>query len=1095
MPKPTANTQATAKPRPKPADQIVVIGSSAGGVDALSTLITTLPDDLTAPILIAQHLDPRRPSHLQEILARRTPLSVRTVVDHERLESGAILVVPSNRRVVITGNEVRLHQDVDGARPQPSVDLLLASAAKAFGEGVIAVILTGTGSDGAAGALAVKAAGGTVVIQNPETAAFPGMPESVAANAVDVVAELEEIGPLLQQLLADKLSSASDERALGPILDRVRERNGIDFGSYRHGTILRRLRSRMAVVGTPSLREYAEHLEADPSEYDRLSSSFLIKVTEFFRDPAVFEHVRNVVLPALLESAKGQPAQLRIWSAGCATGEETYSIAMLVADALDERSTHLSVRIFGTDLDADAVAFARRGIYPAAALGGLPSGYRDRFFEPIDDAYEVTKSVRALTLFGQHDLGQRAPFPSIDLILCRNVLMYFTPDLQERALRVFAFALRDGGRLVLGKAETVKAPSDVFAADDARLRVYRRQGSRTVLPPFPLNGPSLMSIRRVRATSETSQLDDAVARSRRDAERVRMSGEQADKVLLDLQIGVVVVRPRYEIVSINAAARRSLTIHGPAIGEDLVHQASALGATEFRRQIDGAFGGQSSTVVYTAATAQELGEERNLEVRCEPHRTAATGRGSDEVVIQISDVTASVEALAQGERQTARLARASESNRLLLTANEELSSSNALLRSTNDELLLSHEEVQASAEEIETLNEELQASNEELETLNEELQASLEELHTANTDLEVRSKDLQASTDSLSEERRRLAATLLAMSDAVIMVNERGEARLSNAAYQRLFSELHEDLSGEEDGTEILISEADLLRRAARGEHYRLRLTLADASGERRWYEVTGEPIIDDEVVMGGVVVVHDLTDLSLRVLQEEFVALVSHELRTPLTSLTGYLELLQRALAKDPADHDRVTRYSAQALRQSERLGQLVGDLLDASSLHRDRLQYTLAPFDLTRLVEETVDLAQPLADGSRLELTASTVNLTVNGDAGRLQQVLLNLLTNAFRHADAGLIEVSLRRRKDQAELRVRDDGRGIAAKAVPNLFNRYYQGVPRASHSGGGLGLGLFISKEIVTAHGGAISVRSRPGAGAAFTIRLPLHDAES
>ncbi len=172
-----------------------------------------------------------------------------------------------------------------------------------------------------------------------------------------------------------------------------------------------------------------------------------------------------------------------------------------------------------------------------------------------------------------------------------------------------------------------------------------------------------------------------------------------------------------------------------------------------------------------------------------------------------------------------------------------------------------------------------------------------------------------------------------------------------------------------------------------------------------------------------------------------------------------------------------------------------MVGDLLDASSLHRDRLQYTLAPFDLTSLVEETVELAQPLADGSRLELTASTANLRVNGDAGRLQQVLLNLLTNAFRHADAGLIDVSLRRRKDQAELRVRDDGRGIAADVVPNLFSRYYQGLSRASHSGGGLGLGLFISNEIVTAHGGVISVRSRPGGGAAFTIRLPLHEAAS
>ena len=477
-------------PRPHPFDQLVVIGSSAGGIDALATLVATLPHDFPAPIVIAQHLDPTHASHLGEILARRSVLPVRTIAAHAALEPGVVFVVPANRHVEVTDHAVSVHAQ-GSSRSKPSIDLLLTSAARVFGERLIAVILTGSGSDGTAGAWAVKAAGGTVVIQDPATAAYPSMPRSLAPTTVDVVADLARIGPLLYDLLvgmatlpstSDTADDPLDDAALTAVLARVRVRQGLDFAPYKAATIRRRLQLRLAVTGTDTLAAYGAYLDDHPEEYRRLVSSFLIKVTEFFRDPTLFDELRERVLPELIAQARAGSRALRLWSAGCATGEEAYSLAILVAEVLGDDLERVDVRIFATDLDKDAIGFARHGRYPAAALTTLPAALRARYFTAIDGAFLVVKRVRDLVVFGEHDLGQQPPFPHIDLALCRNVLIYFTPALQLRALQVFAFALRAGGYLALGNAETPGPLAEDFAAAHPQLKLYRRTDTRAPVP-------------------------------------------------------------------------------------------------------------------------------------------------------------------------------------------------------------------------------------------------------------------------------------------------------------------------------------------------------------------------------------------------------------------------------------------------------------------------------------------------------------------------------------------------------------------------------------------------------------------------------------
>jgi len=341
----------------KSGSHLVVVGSSAGGIDALSTLVATLPDDFPAPIVIAQHLDPSRPSHLGEILARRSTLPVRTANDHEPMEPGIIYVVPSNRQVQIHNGEIILIEESAG-RFRPSIDLLLSSAAGAYGDQLIALILSGSGSDGAAGARTVKRAGGTVIIQDPETASYPGMPLSLAPNTVDIVATVERMGTIMRDLIAGvPVPMRPDEnQTLMAFLERLRESYGLDFNNYKTPTIMRRLHRRIVATDSGDLDGYIQYLATHPQEYQLLISAFLIKVTEFFRDFELFTYLRDDVLPEIISYARERDKEIRIWSAGCATGEEAYSLAIMLSEALGSELDQFNIRIFATDVDAAGYA-------------------------------------------------------------------------------------------------------------------------------------------------------------------------------------------------------------------------------------------------------------------------------------------------------------------------------------------------------------------------------------------------------------------------------------------------------------------------------------------------------------------------------------------------------------------------------------------------------------------------------------------------------------------------------------------------------------------------------------------------------------------
>ncbi len=725
------------------------------------------------------------------------------------LQDGHIVFVDQQAEIRIVGDRVQL------ARANGVHSRLIVAAAQHFGESLAILVL----ADAQADPLELDAArdAGAVVIH--EFAA--GVGDVLPIRDRDVVVPPERLAAAIDEVLVHH-REPDGERQVRRLLSDVLVNAGIDFRLYKPATILRRLARLMATDGFSDIEAYLAHLRARPEGYARLAKSLLINVTEFFRDLPLYEYLRDDVLPDLIRHAEASGNELRLWSAGCATGEEAYSLAIIIAEVLGERLGDFHVRIFATDVDEAAITIARHGIYAAPSFEGMPDSLRDRYFTRVEGGFEVKKLIRNLTVFGQHDLAQRAPFPRIDLCLCRNVLIYFNKELQQRTLQLFAFSLRDDGYLVLGKAESTSPLPEYFKPLHRVYKVYQRHGPRVLIPPSRIReGPPVARERIAGAfvrdpdasvrPPATGSVTAIISASRRagvgfaagDTVERPTSNEKMAALIMGSSVGLVIVDRRYDILTINPAARAFLNVHGVGVGEDLIHAASGLASGALRTMIDATFAGEVPDTGLEYEAIDSLADiSRSVLVSTHPQRD------ENERVVSVAIVMADV-SLERSRRRAVeeelRISRDAQreleikNERLVLrqrslsSANEELGAANSELRQTNEHLLIAAEEAASAAEEIETLNEEMQATNEELETLNEELQATVEELNTTNDELEARSaeyQDLAASREqqrlTSTRERQRLLAAFEEVSEAIAIFDDEGGIVFANAAMRAL---------------------------------------------------------------------------------------------------------------------------------------------------------------------------------------------------------------------------------------------------------------------------------------------------------------------
>ncbi|EWC42309.1 hypothetical protein B597_004820 [Stutzerimonas stutzeri KOS6] len=717
-------------------------------MEAVSHLLHALNVELPFAYVVLQHVSPTHKSLLPEILARETRLTVCAMDDGVIPEAGVVYVVPPNSNAVVRDGRFLLFAARPDVFPKPSINDFFISLAAEHGEQATGIVLSGTGSDGTAGLRAIMAAGGATLVQCPETAKYDGMPRSaISAGAADFILPPEGIATKLEKLARLQVQvpqQDGDTELPAELLELLKSRRDIDFSGYKPGTISRRLRRRMVATSHTSVEDYLLLTKQHPEELDNLSKDILISVTAFFRDNTAFDTLRSYV-EDVCRNAIERGNEIRAWVAGCATGEEAYSIAMLFDEALAHLGVSASIQIFATDVDDEALAVARRGLYPSAALEILSEQRLQRYFVPVGSNYEVGKRLRDMIVFARHNLVSDPPFLRIDLVTCRNVLIYFDSSLQQQVLKRFHFALVHGGLLFLGRSESIGTSDSLFAPLDRRERIFRKQKGGHSLQVAAID-PSLSVIK---------------ARRRQDVEIQHL----LETVVLHLGITVAlcdvnanVLRTAGEVDKFFHVPRGRANSHVSELitsvfrGEliSLLHQLNKNPQSHFGRPR--IFDGEAWRL--SVRPVPGLHEQQLLVIL----ESVQTGKAAPEPLQASPLVSGSTE--------------------------EELVATREHLQALIEELATANEEMQSLNEEAQASNEELQATNEEMEAANEELQATNEELMSLNEELNVRTGELQALNDEYTH-------VYDALDFAVLVFDREQHLVRFNAAAARLFGFKH----------------------------------------------------------------------------------------------------------------------------------------------------------------------------------------------------------------------------------------------------------------------------------------------------------------
>ena len=536
-------SSASAQPAPS-AFPVVGIGASAGGIEASSQLIEALPPDTGMAFVFVQHLGANSPSMLSQILSRVSAIPVAEATQNMTVRPDHIYVIPPKAKMTIKGDRLHLVAREPAERKLMSIDIFFKSLAENYGNRSIGVVLSGLDGDGAEGLKMIKQAGGISFAQSQSTAQYGEMPNSAVETSivdfvlspVEIASELESISnhPYVARQVPEEFPNAASPNSkagLAAVYALLRAATGIDFSQYKHATFERRLARRMALYRLDTIAAYVERLQARPAEVKALYRDVLIAVTSFFRDPEAFAYLQATVLPSLIEQ-KGLESSIRIWVAGCSTGQECYSMAIALFESLSAHNLNLSIQIFGTDVSEEAIDIARQGIYSEAQMSGVSVERRQRFFTRTEGQYQISKAVRELCIFARQNLGSDPPFSNIDLISCRNVMIYFTPALQQRVLAIFHYSLNVGGLLWLGSSESVGETSKLFAIVDKKHKVYSRDAAAN-----QINFDFVTSDYSALHAASTSEGDPpALAASYSNVQR------QADQIVLNryAPVGIVI---------------------------------------------------------------------------------------------------------------------------------------------------------------------------------------------------------------------------------------------------------------------------------------------------------------------------------------------------------------------------------------------------------------------------------------------------------------------------------------------------------------------------------------------------------------------------
>jgi two-component system CheB/CheR fusion protein len=1195
---------------------VVAVGASAGGLEACRALLSSMPAKSGIAFVIVMHLDPDRESHVAEILSTSCALSVSQVTGAVRVQADHVYVIAPDTVLELRDGVLMPHEPRERRGLRRPVDAIFGSLAADQGPRAVAIVMAGAGSDGAQGVREVHARGGLVLVQDPATAEYDAMPKNaIETGVVDRVAPPDALAQILVAHAAESPEhrGGGDERgawseAFGDLLDLLGRAYRVDFrGSYRRDTLWRRIERRMAAENVPDVAAYLDLLRDDPGRLASLHDDVLIGVTEFFRDPEIWAELANDLLPQLLDQHE-DGTTLKMWVPGCATGEEAYGLAILVHEAMERTGRRSKLQIFATDISERALAHARRGAYPEAIADAVSPERLKRFFVQNAAGYEVRAEIRECITFAIHNLLADPPFTRLDLVSCRNLLIYLEPHAQQRVFELLQFACRPGGLLVLGTSETIGGHGDAFEVVSPSSRIYRARS------------PAAGRLSRW----QRQPVDVALRVEPREA-TTPPSGPSLARAIEQLVLGCcttasVVVTEALHIHSRFGPTERYLTQPTGQVRLDVLAWAKPGIYPRLRAALEEARAKNEKVTI--GGLRLERGDT-GPRVECTVEPIVPLARAGRMFLVTFRDLppprSAQQDRPSEGEDDAlpaeALRAELDGMRRDLDHALDELDDTNEAYRASHEELMTLNEELQSNNEALEASKEELQSLNEEMVTVNRMLEDRNRELREVSTDLgnllvstdipvvfldrELRIRRFTPATrhlihlvatdvgrplahikgavaeESLVRDAQRVLAELEPVTTEVTAEDGRMYSRsvrpyrsedgrvdgVSVAFYD--VTERKKAATASEDarvyaeaivGTmrdALLVLDGDLrVVTANRGFTEAFELAASEVVGVHvlelprlRWDGTHMQPLLEslladrDEVLdhettlevdgrghrditlnarrmtladRGPLVVLsmaditerrrdqrlteehaHDLVQEHRR--KDEFLAMLGHELRNPLAAVMFGLDLW-RVAGDDP---ERLGNIREMMTRQATRIAAMLDQLLDVARLTADKIEIARVPVDLVDAVQAAVEAVTPVLRVRGHDLTVTLPprgQAIVEGDAGRLSQIVENLLSNAAKYTpDHGSIAVSVERDEGCARIRVRDTGTGIECDLLPHVFELFTQDSRTLDRAAGGLGLGLPIVQRLAQMHGGGVEASSEGrGKGSEFVVTLPRID---
>ena len=1058
----------------------MAIGASAGGLDACRKLLDALPSVNGMAFIIVQHLDPSHDSMMVDLLAGHTSMPVSLATDGMKIERERVYVIPPGVYLSVDDKgALRISKPEARHGARLPFDFLLNSLAREFGARTVCVVLSGTGADGSLGLKSVKAKGGLVIAQDMREAGYDGMPRSaVATGEVDLVLRAAKIAEALVALERGQVfvveapkspALKSVEELLPDIIALLRMKTVHDFTLYKHGTLERRVERRMALAAVKSAAEYFDLLGRDANERDQLSRDLLINVTGFFRDAAVFDFLAKSVIPDLVrDHPLNRP--LRIWVAGCSSGEETYSLAMLFREQIEASKRDVKLQIFATDVDPDAVASAREGLYPDSIEADVSPERLVRFFSKEDHNYRISAELRSNVVFTVHDVLADPPFARLDFVSCRNLLIYLLPEAQAKVISIIHFALREGGLLLVGDAETVGVADGRFGVISKPHRIYRRAG-----------GSKLGDLGLSSNAGDGSRLRARPGPASAPSRQIELAELCRRMVLEAYGPAAVLINRKLECLYYHGPVDRYLKVVSGRPVNDVIAMAREGVRAKLRSAVQRALHENTRVVISGGRTKGEAGTWSFSIV------VIPTPREREDLLLVCFVEGPEPQVGRSGSTAPADVPRVLELERELEAAKNEL-------QNTIRNLEISSEEQMAVNEEALSVNEEYQATNEELLASKEELQSLNEELTALNSQLQETLERQRTTADDLQN-------VLYSTKVATIFLDARFNIRFFTPATRALFNVIPSDVGRPLTDLKSLAADDALLDDAQTVFKSQTPFEREIQGQSGHWFVRRMMPYrASDDKIEGVVITYEDVTERRrtaealtaakrqaelASVAKSRFLAAASHDLRQPLQTLA----LLQGLLAK------KVVGEKAQKLVRGidEALGAMTGmlnTLLDINQIEVGAVKPEIVDIPMNELFGRLREELSYHAQAAGLALRLVPCALSVRSDRRLLEQMLRNLISNALKYTQRGRVLVGCRRRQGKLRIEIWDTGIGIPQSELKAIFEEYHQVDNAARQRSQGLGLGLSIVKSLGELLEHPIRVRSLRGKGSVFSIEVPL-----